>query len=230
MNGIRPNRSGNGIDGRCFFLAIIAWILSACAEGLPAASKNGNMHLKRDNLELVVEMKPGEEILSVFYLVRNRNNSPLFLFNILHERPGPGGVYEIDEGGYVEVGTNETVISRKQLTLPFGVLVESKIVPFVTRVPPGGEFKETFKMPLPLSQKVYYEDPEAEQADQQSKSVPMILRFELGYFFGKPGTDELAKWYATSKGNVIGFNPFPVSSQKIISVGPFPAVPVIRPR
>lgn len=183
-----------------------------------------------DNLELAVTMDVGKEVLLISYYVKNHNTAPLFLFNILHDFPGDDGIYEIDQGAYVEMADGEVVISKKQLSLPPGVLVEKEIVPFVTRISPGRSFKETFKLALPLSHRVYYEDSESESVLSEKRSKNVKARFEIGYFYGMPGTDELAETVPTDRGDVLGFDPFPITSQRIISVGPFPAVPVLLPR
>lgn len=83
-------------------------------------------------------------------------------------------------------------------------------------------------MSLPLSRKVYYEEQKTDESATPEAPISLPVSFELGYFFGKPGTDELAKTYKTNKGDAIGFDPFPIGSQKVLSVGPFENVPTLR--
>jgi len=227
VNGIPHNHNGHIIERRYFIAGSLASVFFGI--GVPSLAKEMNWKMQKsaENIDVLVEMETDYSMLQVTYLVKNRSNGPLFLFNILHNRPGPNGVYEIDEGCYVELGDKEAVISKKQLSLPFGVLLENKMVPFVTRVLSRGNFRQTFQVPIPLFRAVYYEEPKKRQADEQATIDTMPVMFELGYFFGKPGTDELARTFHTNKGDVIGFDPFPITSQKIISVGPFPEVPVL---
>lgn len=186
------------------------------------------MQQSAENIDVVAEMKIDNGVLYFDYSVKNKSPAPLFLFNILHGAPGSDGLVEVDEGSYVELGETEVVISKKQLSLPFGVLLLQKTVPFVTRIPSQRSFRENFQMPLPLSRKVYYEEQKIDENAKLEPTTSLPLSFELGYFFGKPGTDELAKTYKTNKGDVIGFDPFPIGSQKVLSIGPFANVPTQR--
>lgn len=185
------------------------------------------MQKSAENIDVIAEMKIDSGMLYFEYLVKNNGTAPLYLFNILHNMLGPNGVFLVDEGCYVELRQTEVVISKKQLSIPFGVLLHQKIVPFVTRISSQQSFRDKFQMPLPLYHKVYYERHEDHNGTPKTENT-LPVSFELGYFFGRPGTDDLAKIYQTNMGEAIGFDPFPIGSQKIISIGPFENVSVYR--
>lgn len=174
-------------------------------------------------LELSASCEVRGDVAVLRYRVINRANAPLFLFNVLHGGVGEDRIFQIEERSYVEIEADALVLSRKIMPVPDDTFVETKNVPLVTRLEPGEQFTNTVNEALPLRPRGPYDD----EPESGGTERVMPAYFEIGYFFGKPGTDELALTLPTSDGPKMGFDPFPESSQKIARVGPIAELPVV---
>lgn len=172
------------------------------------------MRFTQDNIVVNVEPDVRDTLVAVRYEIENRADAPLFLFNILHGN-FRDGLYPIDPlGYYAEVRDHRLVLSRKMASPPEDRDVEIQNVPFVTRVAPGERFGETIQVAAPVRLRSAYDNPARQRAPVRESQMAAIL--ELGYFFAKPGTDQLAKLYQTDHGAYPGFMPFTQASQRLI--------------
>ena len=128
------------------------------------------------------------ERVAAQYLAENISQRAVFLFNILHGHISESGVYPLLTGAYVELEPEAVVVSRKLFPVPELTLVEHRNIPFVTRLLPQARVHERIELSLPLKQFDPYRSFEDEELIQW---VEKPLMFELGYFLGAAGTEEL---------------------------------------
>jgi len=155
------------------------------------------------------------------YRVTNRADRVLFLFNVLHGESDERGHYQVDPGCYVQIADDSVTLSKKILEPPMGTFLEKNNVPFVSRLPAGQHYSEHISFPLPLRERTPFAQPGSGHGTQARPCF-----FEVGYFFGQAGTDELIQVFQTNSGQQIGFDPFPISSQSVLRVGPLATLPI----
>jgi hypothetical protein len=216
MNGNQSRSPGPTIDiGRRKFMLGAA---SACGAAGFLDSLWSNAVLADENLKprLQATIRRAEGLTSLVYVVTNPTNRAMFIFNMLYQRIDSRGFVIDPDLCNVEVRDNAVHLSKKIFPVPPGILVERENVPCVSEVPAGQDFREQMTLRTPLHQWNPYigSDHKAERV----YSLPVV--FEVGYFYEAPGTRKLAKVVPTSTGNAMRFDPFPVSSQSIVAVGP----------
>src|SRR5262249_292689 len=87
--------------------------------------------------------------------------------------PAPFPAYvTLDSEGLLHIG-------KQVAPLPRTKKVESRIVPYVTRVEAGGEYTETFQFPIPVEEYNPYfpKEPTSETEDRVSEGVRFTLQF-----------------------------------------------------
>lgn len=179
--------------------------------------------MSNQDIRLAARMSLAERHAVFEYEVENLARAPLFLFNLLHGEMNESGTYPIDRRPYVEIGREAVVVSVKLFPVPELTFVEKPNIPFVTRVPPGHTFRDSLSAPLPLATHNPYAEPVSGQG-RSTQERPAL--FELGYFVGKAGTEELGTLFPTDQGPRPGFDVFTASDQKLARVGPLGSVPV----
>ncbi len=167
------------------------------------------------DIDLKIQISARSDALLGKYIAHNLSSQPAFLFDILHGEASNSGSFELFESRvYVEIGQNRVTLSRKIMPVPPMTFVEKRNVPFVTRILPGETAEGDFILKLPA---VSY-SPYIRETEANSPLKKLSIVFELGFFLGKEGTEALAKRYKTSAGLRYGFDPFPITSQKTVSV------------
>lgn len=101
------------------------------------------------------------------------------------------------------------------------MLVEARNIPCMTSVAAGASLNETVQLPVPLSQWTPYIDGPA-----RPRIALLPVFFQVGYFIAAGNAVNLASKVATSAGVAMHFAPFSMSSQRLLTVGPFDPVQV----
>jgi hypothetical protein len=184
------------------------------------------IQLTNQHMTLVTEIEEQADNLNLNYSVSNNVRSSLYLFNVLHDEYNENDYYPFDKRNcYVEFEGSVVVISKKIMSTPPNTFVERLNIPFVTPIPPGSGFSESFSVALPLREHSPYlgdlRKPHAGEA-----RMPVV--FEIGYFVGQDETEALIESFQTDRGPRKGFDPFPISSQLTARAGIFPPVRVTR--
>ena len=167
------------------------------------------------------------QALELEYVAENISQQAVFLFNILHGDISESGVYPLLTGAYVEMEPDAVVVSRKLFLVPHLMLVEHRNIPFVTRLLPHARIHERIKLPLPLKPFDPYRAFDDEDLVQWAEKP---LFFELGYFLGAAGTEQLGHSYPTDHGERPGFDVFTESSQKLLRTGSLGTFPIAAMR
>jgi len=173
------------------------------------------------DLKLEVGRAEGSADLRLRYRATNLTKRPLFLFNTLHGEMTEAGVFPLDTGAYAEIREGSVVLSCKLFPVPDMMLVETRNLPFVTRLQPAESIVETISVPLPVKPRDPYRDQRSESSSAP-KRYPLF--FELGYFVGAPGTEKLARTFPTDHGPRPGFDAFDEAAQRFTKVGPLGSV------
>lgn len=187
---------------------------------------NRPVRLTNQHLTLTTEIKEQDNRLNVKYSVSNNIGNILYLFNVLHDEYDENDYYPFDKRNcYVEFEGSVVVISKKIMSIPPNTFVERLNIPFVTPVPPGSEFSESFSVALPLREHSPYLEDLIKLHGGESR-MPVV--FEIGYFVGQDETEALIESFQTDRGPRKGFDPFPINSQLTARAGIFPPVRVTR--
>jgi hypothetical protein len=181
----------------------------------------------RADIDLKARCTSSVRALQLEYIAENVSERPVFLFNILHGNFAANGVYPLLNAAYVEQEDDAVVVSQKLFPVPELMLVEQRNIPFVTRLLPRARVHEHIELALPL--KPF--DPYRSFKDEDLRQwIEKPLMFELGYFVGSPGTEQLGRAFPTDHGERPGFDVFTESSQKLLRVGPLGSFPTVAPR
>lgn len=171
-----------------------------------------------DGLECVATVEADETTLRVSAHLTNNSAQKVFLFNVLHGEIGEDGVYPLDpRGAYVSIESDRVVVSRKIIDVPFGMFVEKRNIPFVTRLLPKQGMQDYIELPLPLAAR----SPYIEHDDAPKDRINLPVYLEFGFFFGHDDTESMSASFNTSGGARRGFEPFSLSSQRIARIGGF---------
>lgn len=176
---------------------------------------------KQSSLEVNL-MRMDEKTLSLRYRFRNGDIRNAFLFNRLYHGVNEQSVYIVDANLVnIEMERDGIVISKKIVSVPMEIDVEKTVTPCVTRVRPQEELEETFTIELPLKRKTPYLNLHDSVTKYALSDRRILVWFELGFFFAPSETERLVKTVSTLSGSALYFDPFPISSQQIMRVGPF---------
>ncbi len=138
-------------------------------------------------VSLQVEYQAKGDQLEVRYAVSNGEQKDIYLFNRLVRTSADGSgkvdpnlVYTTFESGSV------ACIAKSLQELPAGLQVTQIEIPYLTRLAPGKQFKETIRIDLPLTEHHPYRgmlrDARGEVNPKVSKqSTVTSLQFELGF-------------------------------------------------
>lgn len=181
----------------------------------------------RADIDLKARCTSSARALQLEYMAENLSQSPVFLFNILHGQITEGGVYPLLDTAYVELEPEAIVVSRKLFPVPRFKKVEHRNIPFVTRLMPQARVHQQIELPLPLKPFDPYHSYDADELVQWEER-PLV--FELGYFVGASGTEELGRSYPTDHGPRPGFDVFTQSEQKLLRTRPLGKFPITAPR
>lgn len=165
--------------------------------------------------------------LKVTYEVRNRTEENLYIFNKLYEEITPDLVLQTDKNLVNIIIRQEQVFVSKAIEpVPENLKVEYTMKPCVTKIGPLSIIDETFTVPLPLTPKTPYEQPE-----MSDEIAYKSLFFSVGYFVGHDLTESYEKTVKTPDGPAIRFDPFSYQDQDVLTVGPLAqSVPVFEPK
>lgn len=167
-------------------------------------------------------VRTDEHTLSLHYRFRNEDSRSVFLFNRLYHVIDEKGVYRTDVNLVnVEMDKEQIVISKKIVAVPIEIDVEKTVTPCVTQVRPRESFEETIMIALPLKPRNPYLSRRDSEPKPTTSNQFVEIWFESGFFFASHGTDRLAVSVPTPTGPALYFDPFPISSQQVLRVGPF---------
>ena len=198
---------------RCFLLLIF----SSCFH---LSSTNMTEHLSTKTTECTLDVTVAHisaTHLTVQYEVHNHSRLPIYLFNKLYSEISPGKVFDVDQN-MVHIRSEDTkvILSKAIVPVPGGLEVEYRYVPCMSKLLPNESFKELINIPLPVSPYSAY-TPWLLRDAPESK----VLFFELGYFAAVPQAEAMIREVATTGESAYRIDPFPLSSQKLLTVGPF---------
>lgn len=164
------------------------------------------------DLRAAVQATPSSLVIG--YEFRNRSSKTAFLFNVVH-RTGPSGGPEASADLAYTLRTGpEVTIAKRIVPVPANIDVEKPDVPYVTRVEPGGLFREKFTLPLPLKLWNPYPGPSAPPAPE------LAAYFELGFFLAPDPS------VAKEAGGHLVVYPFNPSNQIVLRAGPLGRFPI----
>ena len=178
----------------------------------PMAPSSMSASAQDCDLRVAVQAAPTSLLLG--YEFRNRSDKTAFLFNVVH-RTGASGGPEADANLiYVEPAGGSLILGKKIIPVPADTDVEKPDVPYVTRVEPGGVFREKISIMLPLRLFTPYK-----------RSKPFTVQeaaayFELGFFLAPDPS------VAKEAGGHLVVYPFPTEKQIILRAGPLGRFPV----
>ena len=177
-------------------------------------------------------VRTDEKTLSLRYRFRNGDIRNAFLFNRLFRGINERGIYSVDANLVnIEMGKEGIVISKKIVPVPIEIDVEKTLTPCVMKIRPEEEFEETITVPLPLKLWTPYFNPNDTALQRAKSERPLQVWFELGLFFTPPGGERLVTTVPTTSGPALYFDPFPISGQQVMRVGPFQIkLPVHEPQ
>lgn len=165
-------------------------------------------------LQLMARMAASPTAVTIEYQAANHGPQPVFLFDILHG-DFANGAFPLDHGGYVEFVGDTALVSRKLFPVPAGMLVETRNIPFATRVMPGTHVLGSLTLPLPLTMRDPYRD---HAISHQAETC--TVRFQLGYFIGAPQTETQGRMFPTDHGEHPGFDVFGEERQMLATSDP----------
>lgn len=168
----------------------------------------------------------GTDTLILSYLFRNGSLNPVFVFNRLYKGLDDDRRYKVDPNLiYVQLDGTQIILSKKVIPVPEDVDVEKPEVPLVTYLPPQGTVQEKLTLKLPLRLRAPYTSTKPKPV--LPKLDQLKFYFEIGFFASKSQkTQEQAAKVATTAGEALRIDPFPAAHQRVLRVGPLPAVAV----
>lgn len=162
--------------------------------------------------------------IALSYVVTNTGNQTLFLLDGIHDRMGEKGVLEMRDAPWVVVDGGNAVLSARYMDPPPGVFVNTLNYPLPTRIAQRETSRRSFAVALPLLPVTPYR---SFRSPPRPEIQMMPMTFELGYFFGRPGIEQMAKTVNTSEGPRPAFDTVSEEGQSIARLGPFGNVPVV---
>lgn len=164
------------------------------------------------DLRVAIQASPSSLLLG--YEFRNRSDKTAFLFNVVHRTGASGGPEADSNLVYVQPAAGALILAKRIIPVPPDVDVEKPEVPYVTRVEPGGVFREKISLMLPLRLFTPYK-----------RRTPMTLTeaavyFELGFFLAPDPS------VAKEAGGQLIVYPFPAEKQIVLRAGPLGRFPV----
>jgi len=192
---------------------------------------NQTLNIEVADCKLEVDIQQVDSTtLRVSYNFLNQSQQNAYLFNRIYDDITDDDIYATDRNlMYVEIEKGNVILSKKIIPVPAGTLVEKPIIPCASKVKAGLGFKETILVKLPLKPWTPYFMPlDEDLAEAPAESQVFV---ELGFFLAPPEGDKLAQTVETSDGLALYFYPFPVSSQKLMRVGPVSwTIPILMPK
>lgn len=187
-----------------------------------AHSKGLDMQSADNSAVLSARLRIDPGAIALHYEVKNTAGAEIFLFNQMYGDVDQQGRYQLDAAiCNVEVQQERILISKKIPELPPNMLVEVRNIPCVTGVRPGAAFGEVVQLSLPLRQWTPYD-----QRPGRVRTALLPVYFQLGYFVAAGNAASVADKVPTTTGTALRFAPFSMSSQRLLTVGPFDPVQV----
>ena len=133
---------------------------------------------KTPKLDAEISVQAGA--LEVKYRIKNPTGGAIFIVNAIWDYDKTGNVVAAPLPAYVTLDPQGLLHVAKQVApLPRTKKVESRIIPFVTRIEAGGEYTEIFKLPIPVEEYNPYfpKESTSETEDLLSGSAKFTLQF-----------------------------------------------------
>jgi hypothetical protein len=133
------------------------------------------------------------DALRLSYVVRNDGDKELGLFNVLPDVEPDGTLALRASTAYVDIGEGTLHISKLVLPLPEGLRMAERPIPYVTRVPRGGEFTEEIVLRVPVSVNSPFRRasleasaPEGTEVIANAPAVATTVTLSIGAFVCEP--------------------------------------------
>lgn len=179
------------------------------------------LQARNADCSLAVTLTSASDVLHLHYRVSNHGTLPLYLLNrmwntIRRNSATNTQVFETSSDlANIQIDSTEVLVSKTVVDVPYGMLVEVRQIPCMTRLAPGDDYEETIRLALPLVPYTVYE-----QNSSPGLRVSRKLRFELGYILGSPHVERIVEPVATSTDTAFYIDAFPAKNQLIIGAGP----------
>ena len=182
-----------------------------------------------DNPEFSADIAFKDNTLFVDYSVKNNSDRDLYLINRLYKTTpawdaGPHIAYV-----KLDIDHRQIQVSKKIAEIPSDKLVVSPVVPFVTPVRAGEEFKEQIKIPAPVEEFVQYGSRPIDEDAMPTEFESAI--FELGFYWAVAGTTEREQEVQGEPYIIPKFPPGKLPDFGVLKHGPVTVnVPVVMPK
>ena len=166
------------------------------------------MSAQAQDCDLRAAVQAGTDSILLAYEFRNRSARTAFLFNVL-QKTGPSGAPQSSpDFVYIYPSGGGVVLAKKIYPVPADTEVERPEVPWVTRVDPGGVFREKLTVPLPLRFWTPY------RLRENYPHAEALAWFELGFFLAPDPS------VAKQVDGHLAVYPFDPDRQVVLRVGP----------
>lgn len=182
---------------------------------------------------LTANIEKKEKELKIEYTLSNGLDCEIFIFNQLFQTDREGN-RTLDPNVCYSTFLNDKMvcISKQLIKIPEGLKVEAPEIPYLTRIPSMGKFKESFKLALPLRINVPYIDPYFKTKGTKETTMETI-KLILGYIV--PSKSEIIRVKEVAIGSETVFlmrsYGIGVMHQKIVESEPFVmSIPILLPK
>ncbi len=163
--------------------------------------------------------------LSVNYKLKNTTKSPIYVFDRLWEFAADGSYAEAPMPVYILLRDDRTLHIVKGLAaLPRTRRVEMRLIPFATKVEPGGELSGKFELPEPVDEYNPYFVKDASSKTEPSTSQNIL--FSMHYI---NAAEDLEVKEAALPGALSLWKPTLLQDVQLLSSGPkFGSLKILR--
>jgi hypothetical protein len=150
----------------------------------PANTRQGKT--KMENTEeknipaLEVSLNQQDKVLSLEYKVKNTTGKTIYLFNVLYEWDDKGEPIPAPQGVYASLNEDSLLhLAKEILPVPSIKSVEVRIIPYVTKVEAGAEYREKVDLKIPIEEYNTYFPKQADSKTEPAaaKSVYFTIQF-----------------------------------------------------
>jgi hypothetical protein len=188
----------------------------------PKMTSTDSIELPGLTVRLSVER--AEDGATLTYSAKATGQQTVFLLDGIHDMIGPDRVFPMRGAPWVTVSGGRVVASARFHGPPPGTFVNTLNYPFPTRIGAGETAQRKFAIPLPAVSVTPYQ---IFRRPPQPEIRALPLFFELGYFLGRPGVEQMARTVNTSEGPRPSFDALSEEGQMIARLGPLGEIPVV---
>lgn len=196
--------------------------LAGCTGRESKMTSTDSIELPGLTVQLSVERV--EDSATLTYSAKATGQQTVFLLDGIHDMIGPDRVFPMRDAPWVTLSGGRVTASARFHGPPPGMFVNTLNYPFPTRIAPGETAQRKFAIPLPAVSITPYQ---IFRRPPQPDIRTLPLFFELGYFFGRPGVEQMARSVNTSEGPRPSFDALSEDGQMIARLGPLGEIPVV---